>query len=166
MINTPAGFILRPANNTDTVEIKNLIFTILRDYGLSPDPSSTDIDLSDIETHYFKNGGTFEVLIDTTKQSIIGTVGLWRIDDDNVELRKMYLDKNYRGNGLGRYLIEHAIFSACKIGFKHMVLETASVLKEAVALYSRYGFTVCHPHHLAARCDIAMELDLSTISIE
>jgi hypothetical protein len=38
--------------------------------------------------------------------------------------------------------------------------ETASVLREAVALYERYGFRRYEPGHLAARCDAAYYLDL------
>lgn len=157
---SPDGFILRPATNTDIPEIKDLIFSILRNYGLSPDPGSTDNDLSDIEKYYFNNGGMFEVLIHSESRQIVGTVGLWHIDDGNVELRKMYLDKNFRGKGLGRFLLEHAIESARILGFKRIVLETASVLKEAIALYAQYGFKNCEPEHLAARCDMAMELEL------
>ena len=159
-MNCPDGYILRSASNRDTDAIKELIFTILCDYGLSPDPESTDMDLSDIEKNYLENGGTFDVLIDTSSQKIIGTVGLWPIDEESVELRKMYLNKMYRGFGLGRLLIDHAIDTVRKQKYKRIVLETASVLKEAIALYTRYGFKTCKPSHLAARCDTAMELDL------
>lgn len=159
-MNCPDGYILRSATNKDTDAIKELIFTILRDYGLSPDPNSTDLDLSDVEKNYLENGGTFDVLIDSSSQNIIGTVGLWPIDEDTVELRKMYLNKMYRGCGLGRLLIDHAIDTASKLNYKRIVLETASILKEAIALYTRYGFKPCKPSHLASRCDTAMELNL------
>jgi putative acetyltransferase len=157
---SPDGFILRHATNADIPEIKDLIFSILRDYGLSPDPGSTDNDLSDIEKYYLNNGGVFDVLIEIETQQIVGTVGLWHIDVENVELRKMYLDKNCRGKGLGRFLLEHAIADAKQLCFRRMTLETASILKEAVALYARYGFKIRQSDHLAARCDMAMELEL------
>ena len=40
------------------------------------------------------------------------------------------------------------------------MLETASVLRAAVALYERYGFQRYTPSHLASRCDAAYYLDL------
>ena len=54
---------IRPAVNTDRPEIEALIFPILRSYGLTPDPETTDADLKDIETTYSKNGGIFDVLL-------------------------------------------------------------------------------------------------------
>lgn len=40
-------------------------------------------------------------------------------------------------------------------------LETASVLKEAIALYRKFGFREYHPTELCSRCDQAYILDLS-----
>jgi len=49
---------------------------------------------------------------------------------------------------------------AKEIGFRRIVLETASVLKEATALYRRYGFQPYQAPHLSQRCDGAYVLDL------
>ncbi len=45
---------LRCANNGDAKAIRTLVFDILKEYGLDPDPAETDSDLSDIEEHYQK----------------------------------------------------------------------------------------------------------------
>ena len=42
-------FKIRSAVNEDSGEIKSLIFGILKEYKLSSDPKSTDLDLDDIE---------------------------------------------------------------------------------------------------------------------
>ena len=72
----------------------------------------------------------------------------------------MYLATASRGHGFGRRLLEHALSRARELGFSRVVLETASVLREAVALYERYGFRRYKPEHVAARCDAAYFLDL------
>jgi len=72
----------------------------------------------------------------------------------------MYLHKAYRGRGLGRLLMEDALSQARQLGFTKIVLETASVLKEAVALYKSYGFVEYVPDHLSTRCDQAYTLEL------
>jgi hypothetical protein len=41
-----------------------------------------------------------------------------------------------------------------------MILETASALKEAIALYKSYGFAEYTPDHLSSRCDQAYMLEL------
>jgi len=72
----------------------------------------------------------------------------------------MYLHRDYRGQGLGKGLLDNALADARRLGFASVVLETASVLKEAIALYESYGFTPYQPDHLAPRCDQAYILDL------
>jgi putative acetyltransferase len=73
----------------------------------------------------------------------------------------MYLARPARGRGCGRRLLEHALARAAALGFTRVVLETASVLREAVALYERSGFRPYVSEHLAARCDTAYYLDLT-----
>lgn len=151
---------LRPASNDDRGAVENLVFGVLAEYGLTPDPSGTDSDLHDIQSTYHDAGGAFDVLV-TSSDEIIGTVGLFRVSASICELRKMYLAPSARGQGLGRRLLEHALERAVALGFSSVVLETASVLREAVSLYERYGFRPYVSEHLAARCDAAYILTLS-----
>jgi len=116
-------------------------------------------DLGDIEKSYVAPGGAFCVLEDQDG-AIIGVYGLYSVTGDTCELRKMYLHRDHRGIGFGRLLLDDALASAKKLGFKRVTLETASVLKEAIALYERYGFVPYQPPHLSARCDQAYILTL------
>jgi putative acetyltransferase len=150
---------LRSATNADSSAIKELVFGVLREYGLQPDPDKTDADLNDIEANYLHSGGGFDVLVDS-RGAIIGSVGLYPVDSITCELRKMYLSKQVRGQGQGRRVLEHALKRAKEMGFRRMVLETASVLKEATALYRKYGFRPYQTPHLSQRCDEAYVLDL------
>ncbi|MHC4205872.1 MAG: GNAT family N-acetyltransferase [Planctomycetota bacterium] len=150
---------LRPADNKDCESIARLVYGILKEYGLKPDPACTDVDIKDIESSYFDRGGTFFVL-ELEDGSIVGAYGLYPIDEQTCELRKMYLDKAHRGKGLGKYLLEDALSKARQLGFERMILETASVLREAIALYKRYGFVEYNPQHMSSRCDHAYMLEL------
>ncbi|MEO8428903.1 MAG: GNAT family N-acetyltransferase [Verrucomicrobiota bacterium] len=154
-----ASPLLRRATNQDREKISALVFEVLQEYGLSPDPCRTDADLADIERHYHIRGGIFDVLIAGDGQ-VVGSVGLYPVNDSTCELRKMYLRSSLRGKGLGRHLLEHALKRAKQLGFSRVTLETASVLKEAIALYQSYGFRPYAPDHLAGRCDQAHFLDL------
>ncbi|UCG57866.1 MAG: GNAT family N-acetyltransferase [Phycisphaerales bacterium] len=150
---------LRFATNEDSEAITNLVFDVLRRYDLRPDPDCTDADLKDIERSYFERGGGFYVLQEQDG-SIVGAYGLYPLGGRTCELRKMYLRLAYRGKGLGKFLLDDAVARAKKMGFERIVLETASVLKEAIGLYRSYGFVEYHPDHLSARCDQAYELSL------
>ncbi len=150
---------LRPANNKDREKVTELVYSILKEYNLEPDPAVTDADIKDIEHCYFERGGTFYVLAEKDG-SIIGAYGLYPVDRQTCELRKMYLHSSYRGKGLGKLLLEDALSKARQIGFKKMTLETASILKEAISLYKSYGFVEYEPEHLSSRCDQAFILEL------
>jgi len=150
---------LRSANNKDCDNIANLVYGILREYDLKPDPACTDADVKDIESSYFGLGGKFFVL-ETEDGSIIGAYGLYPVEEHMCELRKMYLHKAHRGKGLGKFLLEDALSIARQIRFERMILETASVLKEAIALYKSYGFIEYDPQHMSSRCDQAYLLEL------
>ena len=150
---------MRRASNEDREEVTRLVYSVLKEYGLELDPGATDADLADIEQSYLARGGAFFVL-EEQGGSIIGAYGLYPIDSQTCELRKMYLDKSHRGKGLGKSLLEGALAEARKLGFQRMTLETASVLKEAIALYESYGFVEYEPTHLSTRCDQAYFLQL------
>jgi len=150
---------LRLANNKDCVKVTELVYGVLKEYDLKPDPGATDVDLKDIEQSYFERGGAFYVL-EEEDGLIIASYGLYLIDEATCELRKMYLHSSYRSKGLGKLLLEDALAKARQIGFKKMTLETASVLKEAISLYKSYGFVEYEPEHMSSRCDQAFVLEL------
>ena len=150
--------IFRAATNHDGERIRNLVFGVLREYGLEPDPGGTDDDLSDIEKNYIGRGGVFEILEDR-QANLLGTVGLYPINSETVELRKMYFEKSLRGKGFGKLTLEKMIEEARRRGFRRIYLETNSVLKEAIHLYEKFGFGPTDEKH-AARCDQAYILEL------
>lgn len=150
---------IRSATTSDQEAIQQLVFSILRSYGLEPSPQSTDADIFDLDHFYFSDGGDFSVLLNESYE-IIGTVALFKINEDTCELRKMYLSPDCRGKGHGKQLLEYAIAKARSLGFHCITLETASVLKEAIFLYEKYGFEPYTADHLSPRCDQAYRLYL------
>ena len=155
----PMPFRLRPATNDDRAAVEQVVFGVLAEYGLAPDPDGTDADLRDLEASYHATGGCFDVLLDDAGK-VIGTVAVARVSESAGELRKMYLARSARGQGWGRRMLQHALARAAELGFTRVVLETASVLREAISLYERAGFRSYVSEHLAARCDTAYYLDL------
>lgn len=150
---------IRSATNADCEKVQNLVFGVLREYGLKPDLKGTDADIADIEAAYINRGGIFELLEDENG-NLLGTVGLYPINAEKIELRKMYFAKDFRGKGYGRKTLQRMIETARKLGYKQIYLETAGVLKEAVALYKSSGFQpTCEKH--TPRCDQAYFLNLT-----
>jgi putative acetyltransferase len=150
--------VIRPATNDDCGRVQELVFGVLREYGLAPDLEGTDRDIADIEAHYINRGGVFE-LIEDERGNLLGTCGLYPLSAATVELRKMYFAKALRGRGMGKKTLQRMIETAREMGFKKIYLETASVLKEAVHLYEKFGFLPSDEKH-TPRCDAAYVLEL------
>jgi len=152
-------FKIRVATNRDAPEVRELVFSVLMEYGLDPDRRSTDADLEDLEGNYLRRGGSFEV-VEQADGEIIGTVGLFPLTRKRVELRKMYLKASVRGKGLGKLLLQRSLEKARALQFEEVWLETNAVLQEAIQLYRRNGFQPVKSDHLAKRCDQAYLLRL------
>ena len=148
----------RSATNDDCGNVQGLVFGILREYGLEPAPDGIDRDIADIEAHYVDRGGLFECLEDSSGK-LVGTVGLYPYDEKRIELRKMYFAKEIRGRGLGKQTLKRMVDSARSLGYEQLVLETASVLVEAIGLYKKFGFTEASEKH-TPRCDRSFFMDL------
>lgn len=150
--------LFRPASPEDGPAIRELVSSILRDNDL-PTDAHTDADLADLYGHYFSVGGDFRVLT-TPAGEIVGSVGLKPVDKRTIELRKMYLRAAYRGQHHGKRMLEWALTRARELGYKRMTLETAVVLKEAIALYTSHGFQPFEAGARSPRCDQTYELNL------
>jgi len=152
-------FLIRQSDNNDIPSIKNVVFSVLREYGLEPDETGKDSDLDNIENYLFNNG-FFAVALAIKTNDIVGTFGLFSINKDVCELRKMYLLKQVRGKGLGKFILNTAINIAKEHHYKKITLETISQLKEAISLYKQYGFKEIVPAEISERVDQAFELNI------
>jgi len=151
--------IIREASNDDCERVINLVSSVLDEFQLPFEPDSKDADLADIEMMYIQAGGWFEVIEDKSGR-LLGTYGLFPLNDMTCELRKMYFLPEIRGIGLGREILERAVRHARRLGFQTMVLETISVLERAIHIYQRFGFVPTTMEHPNARVDQRFILEL------
>lgn len=149
----------RLAKNGDEKEILSLIDIVLSDYGLKLEPLGSDFDVTDINKFYFNNNGWFQVVEYNNK--IIGSVGVYKLNDSTCELRKMYLYKEYQGKNIGKTLLKNALEAAKSLGYTTMTLQTNSLLTKALPLYKSFGFKE-NNDEVCSRCDISMEKDIRT----
>lgn len=135
----------------------DLVKRSLLEFNLEYKPESSEKDLQDIEGTYMNAGGTFEV-IESDRFEIIGTVALFKIDDKTAKLRKMYVDKRFRGAGLGKVLMDRALSKAEELQFEDIILETVHDMKAAIRLYKSYGFREIDGFTAdSPRCDVIMK---------
>jgi putative acetyltransferase len=141
-------FRLREATTDDGAAIRAVVVAVMAEYGLSCDLEANDADIQNVVASYRERGGSFRV-VTSIEGDIVGCGGLYPVDERQAEIRRMYLLPEARGLGVGRRLLEELISLAKERRFERVVLETASVLKEAISLYRKRGF-VPTPHRGAA----------------
>jgi N-acetylglutamate synthase-like GNAT family acetyltransferase len=75
-----------------------------------------------------------------SEHGVVGTFGIERHSGDVTELRRMYLDRDYRGRGLAPKMLSHAEARASELGFSKMIVSTAEVQNAALRFYQNSGF--------------------------
>ena len=115
-----------------------LIGRVYAEYGFVYEPRVEVPDLFDFDAHYAPPRGGFFVV--RTADTIVGSAGIERLDEQRAELHRLYLDAELRGRGTGRALTE-AAFDWCRPrGISHLVLWSDTRFDLAHRLYTRMGF--------------------------
>ena len=101
--------------------------------GFDPDAGGAD-DVDPMRAPH----GTFVVV--RNDGANVGCAGLHRIDSATGEIKRMWIDPDWRGVGLGRRLLGHLESRAKALGCATVVLDTNETLAEAIAMYERAGY--------------------------
>lgn len=72
----------------------------------------------------------------------VGCGAIRRYDDENVELKRVFVHNEYQGQGIGSRLVSLLIEWAAQLGYRRMILETGELLAESCAVYKKLGFAV------------------------
>jgi putative acetyltransferase len=69
-----------------------------------------------------------------------GCGGIKLVGTEYGEVKRMYVRPQFRGQGLGRLMLDHLAAYSREHGIDVLRLETGVHQKEAISLYERYGF--------------------------
>lgn len=117
-------------------------------------------DLDDIQGYYLDSGGSFLIILDQKK--VVGTGGIHFVDQETCELKRLWLLKEYRGQGLGKQLTKMLLANAQHNGCRKVRLEVATPEKQqpAISLYNQLGFHPIDAYNPDGICELAMEKTL------
>jgi putative acetyltransferase len=85
------------------------------------------------------NRGTFLMARDGDRA--IGCGAIRVIEPTTAEAKRMYVEPDYRGRGVGRAVLTRLEAAARELGVERLVLETGVYQEAAIALYRGAGFT-------------------------
>ncbi len=95
-----------------------------------------------------------------------GCIGLRRLDDQNCEMKRLYVRPAFRGRRIGSALVQRIVADAKEIGYSHMLLDTLPFWERAIGMYRAMGFYEISSYNDSPVADtIYMRLDLSKESI-
>lgn len=89
--------------------------------------------------HLESGRGTFLVARDGDRA--IGCGAIRVIDQTTAEVKRMYVEPDRQGQGIGRAVLASLETAAQHLGVRRLVLETGVHQKGAIALYCHAGFT-------------------------
>lgn len=117
----------------------------------------TELDTLD-EQYAFPHGGLLIVYRD---EDPIGCAGIRMIDEETAELKRMYVQSEFRRLGIGAGLLERCISRATQIGYKKIRLDTLESMTAAQRLYHEYDFKEIPPYRYnPLKGTVYMEKDL------
>ena len=119
-----------------------------------------DTEMKKISVQYnYPEGG---ILLVKTNNNYAGCVGVRKFKGTIAELKRMYIQPEFRGKGYGKILLNEAIRLSANLGYDHLRLDTIKTMKAAIRLYEETGFIKIDAYrHNPIEGVMYYELDLS-----
>lgn len=128
---------IRAAHSNDSEAAAEMVFGILRAYGIEPDPAHLDREVVLFGANDPKCVREFSAFCNG---QLVGVCTLKFADRSRPIVTALYVDPRIRRRGIGRKLLKAAIEAARSLGFSRLELETRTAFKEAVQLYETSGW--------------------------
>lgn len=91
--------------------------------------------------------------------AVVGCVALRQIGEDTCEMKRLFVQPAFRGQGIGKALAQAIVEEGRRIGYKRMRLDTA--MEPARSLYKALGFREIPPYqYVPVEGVVFMELEL------
>ncbi len=132
----------RLIESRDNQKLASVIRKALDDYGInSPGTVYTDPTTDTLFELFRKDKSIYWIA--EYNDEIIGGCGIYPtpgLPEGCGELVKLYLNKDFRGKGIGKELMQKSILSAKELGYTSLYLESLPQLNDAIHLYKKVGF--------------------------
>ncbi len=106
-------------------------------------------------------GGEFFIARDGAKAVGCGAIRV--LEPTTAEIKRMYVEPEQRGKGVGRAILVRLELAARRVGVRRLVLETGIYQEAAIALYRQAGFRKipCWDEYLRSETSVCFEKPLA-----
>jgi N-acetylglutamate synthase-like GNAT family acetyltransferase len=147
--------VIRRYTPNDHHNLLSFLGEAMTDMGYAFLPDQKDSDIRDIHSVYLLNRGTFYVI--DNQGAIRGSAGVRRFSDDVAELKRLYVGRDCRGNGMGERLCNAAMDDARALGYRLLRLDTTRKSVEAIGLFRKLGFVEIERYNQDPFADLFFE---------
>lgn len=103
-------------------------------------------ELAELPGNYAPPDG--ELLLAFHNGQLAGCVAVRKLGEGVCEMKRLFVRETFRGQGIGRNLIESVIRTAIEISYERMRLDTLPPqMNDAIALYQSFGFKEIEPYY-------------------
>lgn len=84
----------------------------------------------------------------TDRNKVIGTIGIVKLNNKNIVLKSMFVDKLYRGQGISNLLLDTLLHWVIQNEYKQIYLGTMTQFTAGQRFYEKNGFVKCNKSEL------------------
>jgi GNAT superfamily N-acetyltransferase len=132
------------ASGPDIGIVQDLWREYWQSIGLPPEFQNFAEELSTLPGAYAFPGGRLMLALVEGKPA--GTAALRPIGERCCEAKRLYVRPEYRGEGIGRALLDRLVREARLEGYREMFGDTLKSMTSALRMYGQAGFSVVPPY--------------------
>lgn len=145
MTNKPEDIVYKMAATTkEFADAKVLFMAYARSLDIDLEFQGFNDELNAIDSQYGKPTGA--LLIAYKENLAVGCAGIRRLDEETAELKRMFVQQEFRQLKIGRKLLELAVDIAQDLKYKRIRLDTLPAMASAQTLYRSFGFYEISPY--------------------
>jgi putative acetyltransferase len=135
---------IQPVNAAEWDQVRELFREYWTSFGFSPCFQGFETEVAGLPGAYAPPGGALVLaLIDG---HAAGCAALRRFDAQRCEAKRLYVRPQFRGQGVGRALLDWVIAEARTMGYREIAGDTIPQMAVALAMYDRAGFERTGPY--------------------
>ena len=99
----------------------------------------------------YEHGGLYLIY---WHNELAGCIALRRMNENNCEIKRLYVRKQFRGHKLGEKALDYILNEAIRMGYDTAYCDTLVSKGTAVKLYKKMGFVEVEPYYMNPLPDV------------